>query len=245
MEVKSMIKYIIMDLGDTLFKNVELDLTKGVTYIYNNYCNHNIEKDAVLKDFNLIWEYAYQKRDNDDFEINIHNYFNYLRYTIGFKTTYDNNFLEIEFLTHSTNTILMNDLVEFLSLCKTKNIHLVILSNSTFTKQGLIYQLKEHNIDSYFEAVFSSADYILRKPSPLFFNLAVNYLKKTYSNLKLEEVRFIGNDYHYDVLGSTNQGIKAIWFNEQKLPNPHLVECTEVKSYKELIKMMSEENETI
>lgn len=240
-----MIKYIIMDLGDTLFKNVELDLTKGVTYIYNNYCNHNIEKDAVLKDFNLIWEYAYQKRDNDDFEINIHNYFNYLRYTIGFKTTYDNNFLEIEFLTHSTNTILMNDLVEFLSLCKTKNIHLVILSNSTFTKQGLIYQLKEHNIDSYFEAVFSSADYILRKPSPLFFNLAVNYLKKTYPNLKLEEVRFIGNDYHYDVLGSTNQGIKAIWFNEQNLPNPHLVECTEVKSYKELIKMMSEENETI
>lgn len=240
-----MIKYIIMDLGDTLFKNVELDLTKGVTYIYNNYCNHNIEKDAVVKDFNLIWEYAYQKRDNDDFEINIHNYFNYLRDTIGFKTTYDNNFLEIEFLTHSTKTILMNDLVEFLSLCKTKNIHLVILSNSTFTKQGLIYQLKEHNIDSYFEAVFSSADYILRKPSPLFFNLAVNCLKKTYPNLKLEEVRFIGNDYHYDVLGSTNQGIKAIWFNEQNLPNPHLVECTEVKSYKELIKMMSEENETI
>ncbi len=240
-----MIKYIIMDLGDTLFKNVELDLTKGVTYIYNNYCNHNIEKDAVLKDFNLIWEYAYQKRDNDDFEINIHNYFNYLRDTVGFKTTYDNNFLEIEFLTHSTKTILMNDLVEFLKICKVKNIHLVILSNSTFTKQGLIYQLKKHNIDSYFEAVFSSADYILRKPSPLFFNLAVNYLKKTYPNLKLEEVRFIGNDYHYDVLGSTNQGIKAIWFNEQNLPNPHLVECTEVKSYKELIKMMSEENETI
>lgn len=240
-------KVVIMDLGGTIINNKEIDFLKGLSYIYDTYCKHDIPKETLLKDANLIWELAYQKRDHDNFELNFHNYLNYIKETIGFKENYDYDILENEFIEHAVKDEIIDGVVELLSYFQANKIDVYILSNSCFTSQNLNHELKMLNLDKYFKRIFSSAEYLMRKPSPLFFNVAIKYIKRIYKDLANDDIWYIGNEYKYDIEGSNYYNVKSIWLNIYAKKVDNNKAWMEINNYQTLLSYLKKEekDETI
>lgn len=59
-----------------------------------------------------------------------------------------------------------------------------------------------------FEFVIATSEYIIRKPNPLIFELA---LKK--ANLSADEVWFCGDNTECDVKGSSSVGMFPVWYH--------------------------------
>ncbi len=235
-------KIVVMDLGGTIFNNISINFKLGLEYLYENYCLHNVQLNCLLEDAMLIDKLIYQKRDNDDFEINFHNYLNYINKTIGFKEQYDYNMLEKEFTDNACVDELIKDVIELLEFFHSKQIDVYILSNSCFTSNTLKYQLCKKNIDKYFKDVYSSADYLMRKPNQLFFNIAFKYLKRCYPNLSNQDIWYIGNDYKYDMEGAHPFKVKTIWLNQNNEIIKNKVVDYEIKNYQELITILKKED---
>jgi len=57
-------------------------------------------------------------------------------------------------------------------------------------------------------------------------------------NVKKDNMLFIGNDYNCDVIGSSEAGLKPVWFNQSKEKDIKDISKINVSSYKELINIL-------
>ena len=231
-------KIIVMDLGSTIIDNYNISFVDGFKYIYDNYCLHNVSFESFHDDMNSIYINAFENRDNDDFEINFQNYLRYMDQVVGFKEDVSFDILEKEFIDHAFTSSLVDGVKEFLDFTAKLNIDIYILSNSCLTGKALKYELSRFGLDSYFKEVYSSADYLMRKPNTLFFNVITKYLKRKYKDLNLSEVWYIGNDYKYDVLGSYKAGLKSVWLNRNNETNIEKFPCIDATGYEFLINLL-------
>ncbi len=240
-------KVVVMDLGGTVINNLAINFENGLRYIYQNYCLKQVKEEQLILDSLLIRELGYNKRDNDNFEINFHNYLNYIDKTIGFKESLDYDLLEQAFIDYACTDELIEGVVPLLKFFKEHNIDVYILSNSCFSSKALKYELSKQHILSYFIDVFSSADYLMRKPSPLFFNVAFKYLKNKYQDLNESDIMYIGNEYKYDIEGASIFKVKTVWFNQHHNVVENSCADCEIDKYSCLIEMLKKEckNETI
>lgn len=227
-------KIVVMDLGDTIIDIKELDFYKGFKHIYDNYCNHDVSYDELLEDLIYMQKVAFPARNNDDMEISFINYLRYIGQIVGYERNDDLYKLEEEFIRVAFNAPLMTNVLELLELLKELNIDIYVLSNSTFSTNGLKSQLKDLGILHYFKDVYSSCDYLLRKPNKMYFNVVKKPLLKRYNNVSSLDIWYIGNDYHFDVCGSINSGLTSVWYNAKKESNTKNLRCIDVSSYLEL-----------
>ena len=228
-------KVVVMDLGSTIIDNYEINFKRGFKYIYDNYCLHDVSFEDFIIDMDSIYINSFQKRDNDDFEINFHNYLRYMSNVVGFKEDVDYDMLERKFIDHGFLSSKVEGVEEFLKYVKKLGIDIYILSNSCLTGKALKYELSRVGLDGYFKEVFSSADYLMRKPNRLFFNIITKYLKRMYKDLDLKDVWYIGNDYKFDVFGACMVGLKSVWLNRNHEPNVEQFRCMDVPSYEALV----------
>lgn len=228
-------KVIVMDLGSTIIDNYKIDFIDGFKHIYDNYCLHDVSFESFVEDINTIYVEAFQNRDNDDFEINFHNYLRYMNQVVGFSNDVSYDILEKEFIDHAFSSSMVEGVKEFLEYVRNQNIDLYILSNSCFTGRALKYELSRFKLDGFFKDIYSSADYLMRKPNTLFFNIITKYFKRIYKDLDLKEIWYIGNDYKYDVFGACKVGIKSVWLNRNHEPNYEQFPCMDVPSFNFLL----------
>jgi putative hydrolase of the HAD superfamily len=83
-----------------------------------------------------------------------------------------------------------------------------VVSNSSFTCSVLERELERLGARSHFQFVISSADYGVRKPHPLIFEVALRRL-----GLEPNQVWFAGDTITYDVQGAADAGIFPVAFN--------------------------------
>lgn len=242
-------KVVVMDLGGTILKNLSISFDSGLTYLYKHYCIHEMPLETLLKDNQLIWDCCYNKRDNDDFEINFHNYLNYIDKTIGFREKYDYYELEKNFIDQACIDEKIDNVENLLKIFKESSIDVYVLSNSCFSSYALSYQLEKQDLKKYIKGVFSSADYLMRKPNKLFFNVAFNYIKRQFKDLYSKDIWYIGNEYRYDMEGANLFNVTTIWLNEnhQKPASNKKIVDLEIDNYQKLISYLLKEiaNETI
>lgn len=233
-------KVIVMDLGGTIIDTVKVDFEKGLKTLYDKYTLKQVSYEEVLNQFNLIINESFKKRSNDDFEINFKNCLNYIDKVVGLIDNVDYEKLEYEFVDISMKRQLVDDVLLFLENVKRKNIPLFILSNSCFSTNELKHELCKFKINDYFVEVFSSADYLMRKPNKIIFDLVINYLKRNKYIKNPSEVWYIGNDYNIDMVGSNNASITGVWLNRLQNKNRENLNIISVNSYKTLIKILEE-----
>lgn len=233
-------KVIVMDLGGTIIDTVKADFEKGFKTLYDKYTLKQVSYEEVLNQFNLIIREGFKKRSNDDFELNFKNCLNYIDKVVGFIDNVDYEKLEYEFVDISMKRQLVDDVFLFLEEVKRRNIPLFILSNSCFSTSELKHELCEFNINKYFSEVFSTADYLMRKPSKITFDLVINYLKRNNLIKNPSEIWYVGNDYNIDMIGSNNAFITGVWLNRFGLENKQNLNIINVNGYKTLIKVLEE-----
>ena len=198
-----MFKVVLFDLGDTLIKNVKIDLKKGLNCLLKDKNINEQENQEILY-------YVYQlliNRDKEEYPAlkiieDLNN-----KYNLGIKNY---NEAEYQLLLDSETSHLNDNVKDVLDYLEEKNIVMGVVSNSIFSSDALSKALEKYNIRSYFKFVVASADVLVRKPYSEIFEYAFNKLK----DVKKEEVIFIGDNYKIDYEGSIAYGFQSIQIDE-------------------------------
>ncbi len=224
-------KVVIFDLYDTVLMDDYFIFENGLKYLHETYFSDKCTFDELTK-YAESFLPLYEKRKTDQVEICLVNDelpLIFEKYGVDLPANIDE--LEYNVMNKMQKVFLTEDVKETLEELKKENIKMYILSNSIFTGKVAEKLLEEFNILQYFEKVFSSADYKIRKPNKKFFEIALDYIDSN-----LDDIIYIGNDYNTDVKGATAIGLKTIWLNIKHFEKKEDVECIEVDDFKQILK---------
>ncbi len=102
----------------------------------------------------------------------------------------------------------MPDADKMLDYLNSAGIRTAVVSNNSYSSAALDERFNRLLPNNNFEFIISSADYAVRKPNPLIFNLA---LRK--ANLPAEKVWYCGDRPDIDVEGSSAVGMFPVWYD--------------------------------
>jgi len=121
-----------------------------------------------------------------------------------------------------------------------KGVHMYVFSNSIFTEKAASKHIGNHGILDYFDKVFSSGDYGVRKPGKEFFQIAIDEILRMHPGATIEDIFFVGNDYEADAVGGTGAELKTIWYNVEHLPNEKGLEIWDVDDMRKILGIVCE-----
>lgn len=230
-------KIIIFDLYDTVLKDISFDFNDGITYLYNVF----FEQACSLKEFR---DYAepflplYEKRKVDYSEVcfirdEIPLFFE--KFGVAKPETFEE--FDYKVMNKMQRVTLLEDVRYTLDELQKQGVEMYILSNSIFTGKSARQLLRDFGILHYFNQIFSSADYNVRKPSEQFYQIAINEILSDNPEVKKEDILYVGNDYITDVMGATSMGLNTVWYNVNHLPNRNKINMMEIDDFKQLIEI--------
>lgn len=82
-----------------------------------------------------------------------------------------------------------------------------VVSNSSFRAAVIRHELAKHALDGPLSTIVASADYVIRKPNALLFELAAALLE-----VPPRDIWFVGDRYETDILGARAAGMVAVKF---------------------------------
>ena len=217
-------KAILFDMGDTLVYNLNMDFNKGIKYIYTKTLKCNKDQNSFEVESFKILNDIFGARTVLEFKM-----IEYIKLLIElFELKFDESIEDIEegFAYSICDIEFVLDAKKILEYFKNKNYKLILMSNTSFSRRVVLKMLGD--LSDYFDEIIISSETVFRKPSQHFFEIGIRKL-----SLEKENIYYIGNDYYYDVYGSSNSGINSIWFNEN---NNSKKEKYIVESYKEIQK---------
>ncbi|MGA2477486.1 MAG: HAD family hydrolase [Spirochaetia bacterium] len=115
---------------------------------------------------------------------------------------------EWDFWSAALNITLIEGVRDLLSFLRRLGIRMGVVSNSSFSTATLERELDRHGIRHEFAFVISSAEYGVRKPDPIIFEVALARL-----GIPAESAWFAGDNVEYDVMGARAAGIFPVAFN--------------------------------
>lgn len=223
-------KAILFDLVDTIIDYRNYNPSKGTAKMLEIALNpNNIIAETIQKYANELIKEFYEGEESNIIQISCKSFHKLIfeSYGVSFEKTPLE--LEVLFIQNSGDRNLINGVREFLDYLKIEGFRIAILSNSAFSIEAMMTELRELEIEDYFEFVITTEDYCIRKPDKRIFDIAL-----TKFNLDASEVWYVGNSFQYDVIGASNANIQSIWYNmANKVPLANIEYC-EVKSYNEL-----------
>ena len=222
-----MIKGIMFDMGGTL---VDVSIKKGA---FMSIYEHLIEKPKNVDEFlsfaNQVLKDTLEARTTIDISfsafINV-----FLRY---YHTNLDISIEEMEDIYQDAlfDFTKVDKIDELLSKCKQENLKLIVLSNTMFSSRAISKVLDRLSLLKYFDKVIASSECLVRKPSPIFFEIGVKEM-----GFNKNEIMYIGNDYDFDCIGCLLSNIKMVFYNPSACKKYELFETIkEINDYSELL----------
>lgn len=225
-------KAILFDFGDTLARTVPTYPDRiRLSLLENGYSFTEKEFfDAYLyADYEIFNNY----RKLGNISSKLHQ--NWLYETLVEKLNINENSTIIKNQVNKTiNKInlkreLLDGALDLLDHLKKKGLTLGIISNND---GKTVEKCEEIGIKQYFDIIFDSTKVGIVKPDENIFKKATNEL-----GLKTSQIVHIGDLYGADILGGTNAGLDAIWFNQRNGNNYENLEVLQAKTHEEIIKI--------
>ena len=141
---------------------------------------------------------------------------------------------EWEFWKAALEIRLIEGVRELLPRVALNGIRMGVVSNSSFSAATLEKELERHGIRRHFEFVISSADYGVRKPDPIIFEVALARL-----GIGAEKAWFAGDNVAYDVEGARGAGIFPVAFNPRTEIPEHLGEHAVIAEWSQLMPLVA------
>jgi putative hydrolase of the HAD superfamily len=98
---------------------------------------------------------------------------------------------------------------------KSAGFLLGLVTNTSLPHSVIATEFQQLGLYAYFDAVVCSSEIVFRKPDPAMFEVALRSLK-----IAPDQAMFVGDDYHADILGAKNIGMKTIWLNPNRKTVP-------------------------
>jgi putative hydrolase of the HAD superfamily len=229
---------VIMDLGDTIINNDSFHFNLGLKYLHDEVLTEGVAYEDLSDLATFFKENLFDLRKDNNLEVKFLDYLQYLKTVFGYRVDTSLEDIEYKFMLTAAKDSLIIDVVPILDFFKKHKVPVYILSNSTFSSLTLKRHLSEFKILNYFEEVFSSADFIFRKPHPGIFRVSYSHLKKKIGEFNKSNIMFIGNDYDKDVIGSSDFGFYPVWYNRLSKVNPKKIDLIDIKEYGELLNLL-------
>lgn len=231
-------KVIIFDLYDTVLKDITFDFEAGIRYLYQAFFKQKCSFEE-LKAYAETFLPLYDRRKVEHVEVclikdEVPLFFE--KFGVEKPASYEE--LDYDIMNHMQEVTLLAEVRDTLVELQKQGIKMYILSNSIFTGNSARRLLHDFGILHYFEKVFSSADYGIRKPSEKFFQIAITEVLSSNQEVEKEDILYIGNDYQTDVMGATSVGLDTVWYNVNHLPNHNGIDIWDIDHFKQLIEIV-------
>jgi putative hydrolase of the HAD superfamily len=142
--------------------------------------------------------------------------------------------IEWDFWQAALSVRLIEGVSQLIPLVANNGIRMGVVSNSSFAAATLEKELDRHGILRHFDFVISSADYGVRKPDPIIFEVALRRL-----GLDASRTWFTGDNVIYDIIGAHSAGIFPVAFNPRKEIPASVGEHAVISRWSELIPLMT------
>jgi len=232
-------KAILFDLYDTVLKDVSFSVQQCFQWLYETYFKGICTREE-FETYREIFSLLYAKRAEDNSEVH------FMRDEIvkifeHFKVSLPEDLDELEYalMNQMQQEMLLGEVRETLVELQGKGICMYILSNSIFGGKSTKRLLEELDVLKYFNKVFVSADYGIRKPHKRFFQIAVDEIQKNSPDVQKEDILYVGNDYHTDVEGAVLAGLDVAWYNVAQQPDEKGISTYSIETFKELLNFIT------
>ena len=231
-------KTVLFDLYDTVLKNESFEFVRGVRYVYDNYLKDVCTYEA-FKAYTDTFLPLYHQRHVDHSEINFVKdelplWFSHF----GKEMPSCVDDLEYAIMSTMQRGGILPEVREVLETLRSQGIPMYILSNTIFTARATKRHLAHHGILAYFEEVYASADFGVRKPSPRFFDWAIADIRRHHPDLTKTDMLFVGNDYILDAHGGVAAGLDTVWYNVEGAANEDGLDVAIVDDFKDILSFM-------
>ena len=231
-------KVILFDLYDTVLKDAFFSFKQGIQWLYENFFN-KVCTWEVFESFVETFTPIYAKRKEDNSEVHLMQD-EIVKIFEHFNVSLPKDTVELEYnlMNQMQQETLLEDVRETLSKLQKRNLGMYILSNSIFTGKVTERLLGEFDALKYFNKVFVSADYGIRKPHPGFFQMAVDVIQNDFPDVKKEDILYVGNDYVTDVQGAKTAGLDVVWYNVKQLPDEEEICIYNIEKFSEILNLI-------
>lgn len=117
--------------------------------------------------------------------------------------------------------------VEFLQSLKANNIKTAICTDMTAYVQ--FGKLKQLGIENLIDAIVTSQETGMEKPSPVMFNLVLEKLQ-----IKASEAAYFGDSLERDIEGASNCGLKTFWVVMNRKVDESINKYQKIFSYRDI-----------
>jgi putative hydrolase of the HAD superfamily len=208
---------VLFDYGGTLVEEVGFDFRAGNEWLLSqaSYRPAHVTIEQVLERARRIARDVAGARDDVHLETAwptlmrlIHHFFG-VRYDIPMPD------LELGFWKCSMQTRPMSGARAALDDLHRRHIPAAVVSNTSFSEAVIRYELGKHGLAGHLSFIVVSADYSVRKPNVLLFEIAAARL-----GIEPRDIWFMGDRLDTDIAGAKAAGMTAVWFNAAGQQDP-------------------------
>ncbi|MBO4284246.1 MAG: HAD hydrolase-like protein [Clostridia bacterium] len=220
---------VLFDLWETLFTNDYYSFEDGLQYLYDGFFSERCTYEEWKAEFYAIFHSLFRMIESGPTEVClIKEVIPPLFAKFGVAMPQDDAELEYAILTNMQKYSVEQNVRDVLERLSVSGVKIDILSNGLFRGSLVERLLEESGIRRYFERVFSSADYGVKKPGKGFFDVALKQIRADHPGIRNDQILYVGNDYEDDVCGGTGAGLETVWLNVLHHENADGIPCHEI-----------------
>jgi putative hydrolase of the HAD superfamily len=201
-------KAVLFDLWGTLISSEGFDPSLGNAAVLKTCDNPNgVTLDQVQELGNHVMTALDTREDQSALEFSQASLLRIIGDSLDLRFRNSMEDTEWDFWSAALDVRLVDGVQEVLVDLQSRGIRMGVISNSSFAGSTLERELRRHGIRRYFEFVISSADYGIRKPDPIIFEVALARL-----GVDAASAWFAGDNIGYDIVGARSAGIFPVAF---------------------------------
>jgi putative hydrolase of the HAD superfamily len=226
---------LLFDLWGTLINSVDFDPQKGHAAVLETCENpKSVPLDDVMDLGRRVVSATVAREEEVALEFTQASLLKMIADAFGLRPRLSPEESEWVFWRASLQVSLIDGVGDLLRGVESLGMPMGVVSNSSFAASSLERELQAQGIRDYFRFVISSADYGVRKPDPLIFEVALRRL-----GFDATRVWFAGDNVGYDIIGAHQAGIFPVAFNPRKQIPESVGEHAVITSWSQLFPLMA------
>ena len=199
---------VLVDYGGTLVEEVDYDATAGnrALLALASHRPSGLTIEIVMERARRVTAQVAARRDAFGIETPWPSLTRLIHDHFGTQFSRPMAELELAFWNASVTTRAMPDARATLHALHAADVPIGVLSNSSFGAPVIRHELAKHGLADHLAFVMVTADYVVRKPNPLLFDVAARRL-----GVAPAEIWFVGDRLDTDVAGARAAGMRTVW----------------------------------
>lgn len=233
------LKVVVFDLFDTLLHDIKFDFNSVLLYLHEEILSKDIDKVEFLNYAATYWKELYDSRDKDNIEVAFDEELLDFKNKYGFREEFPMEEILLNCALKMNSVELFDDTILILEHLNNLGIPIYLLSNAIFKKEVMKKIINRYDLEKYFENIYFSANYKLRKPHQDLFKVIFEDIKRENESIEKSQIYFIGDNFEADVKGAANFGFIPVFINRKQDTDVNRGSYIEIKSLSELLEVIS------